>query len=322
MKPDANVVVKGITMEGLTFLGMAKRVLEEEKKPLSVDEIWTLAKSKGHDQLLRGQGKTPWATLAALLHVNVRDRKDTVFATVGTRPKRFYLKGQLSKSDLQSLETGLIETQSITKNLDYLEKDLHPFLAYYANLYLKASTKTIHHSRSAKREFAEWLHPDMVGFYFPVEDWEAEILEFGSSIGNVALKMFSFELKRELTFDNLRESFFQTVSNSTWANERYLVAAEVFSDEDFRAELGRLSISFGIGVIQLNLEDPNSSEILFPARTRENLDWEAMNKLTDVNPDFKDFLRRVSIDIKSKEIRTEKYDKVLNLDDLVKTIGR
>jgi hypothetical protein len=63
-------------MEGLTFLGLAKRVLEEEKKPLSVDEIWTLAKSKGHDQLLRGQGKTPWATLGAQLHVNVRDRRD------------------------------------------------------------------------------------------------------------------------------------------------------------------------------------------------------------------------------------------------------
>jgi hypothetical protein len=30
----------------------------------------------------------------------------------------------------------------------------------------------------------------------------------------------------------------------------------------------------------------------------------------------------VSIDIKSKEIRTEKYDKVLDLDDLVKTIRR
>jgi hypothetical protein len=161
-------------MEGLTFLGLAKRVLEEEKKPLSVDEIWTLAKSKGHDQLLRGQGKTPWATLGAQLHVNVRDRRDTAFATVGTRPKRFYLKGQMSDSDLQSLESGQIEPQAITKNMDYLEKDLHPFLAYYASFYLKAYTKTIQHSRSNKREFGEWIRPDMVGLYFPVEDWTKE----------------------------------------------------------------------------------------------------------------------------------------------------
>ncbi|MGD0815189.1 MAG: HTH domain-containing protein [Verrucomicrobiota bacterium] len=307
-------------MEGLTFLELAKRVLEEEKKPLSVDEVWKLAKSKGLDQLLRGQGKTPWATLGALLHVNVRDRKDTVFATVGARPKRFYLKGELGKSQLQSLESGQIEPQTITKSLDYFEKDLHPFLAYYANLYLKAYTKTIHHSRSDKRQFGEWIHPDMVGCCFP--DWEREVIEFGSRIGNVAIKMFSFELKKELTFDNLRESFFQTVSNSTWAHEGYLVAAEVLSDEDFRAELQRLSISFGIGIIQLSLDDPNSSEILFPARTRENLDLESINKLTAMNPDFKEFLSRIYNDISTKEIREEKYDKVLDRDALVKSIRR
>jgi hypothetical protein len=309
-------------MEGLTFLGLAKRVLEEEKKPLSVDEIWALAKSKGHDQLLRGQGKTPWATLGAQLHVNVRDREDTAFATVGTRPKRFYLRGRFTESELQSLESGQTEPQSITKNLDYLEKDLHPFLAYYASFYLKACTKTIQHSRSDKRGFGGWIHPDMVGCYFPIEDWKQEVIDFGSIIGSVAIKMFSFELKKELTFDNLRESFFQTVSNSTWAHEGYLVAAEISSDEEFRAELRRLSISFGIGVIQLNLDDPDSSEIMFPARTRENLDWDAMNKLTTKNPDFKEFLTRVRNDISSKEIRKEKYDRVLDKDDLLKTIRR
>jgi hypothetical protein len=80
----------------------------------------------------------------------------------------------MSDSDLQSLESGQIEPQAITKNMDYLEKDLHPFLAYYASFYLKAYTKTIQHSRSNKREFGEWIRPDMVGLYFPVEDWTKE----------------------------------------------------------------------------------------------------------------------------------------------------
>jgi hypothetical protein len=309
-------------MEGLTFLGLAKQVLEEEKKPLSVDEIWTLAKSKGHDQLLRGQGKTPWATLGAQLHVNVRDRKDTAFATVGTRPKRFYLKGQLSKSELQSLEFGQIEPQTITKNLDYLEEDLHPFLAYYADLYLKAYTKTIHHQRSTKGVFGEWTHPDMVGCNFPGKDWREEVVKFGHIIGNVAIKLLSFELKRELNFGNLRESFFQTVSNSSWAHEGYLVAAKISHDEEFPAELRRLSVSFRIGVIQLKLDDPDSSEILFPARPWENLDWDAMDKLAAENPDFREFLQRVGNDIKTTEIRKEEYDKVLDRDELVKTIRR
>jgi hypothetical protein len=133
--------------------------------------------------------------------------------------------------------------------------------------------------------------------------------------------LFSFELKKEITFVNLRESFFQTVSNSSWANEGYLVAAEISSDEEFRAELRRLSISFGVGVIQLNLDDPDSSAILFPARTRENLDWNAMNKLT-MNSDFQEFLRRVRVDISSKEIRKEKYDRVFDPEYSAKTIRR
>jgi hypothetical protein len=33
-------------------------------------------------------------------------------------------------------------------------------------------------------------------------------------------------MKKELNFSNLRESYFQAVSNSSWANEGYLVTAE------------------------------------------------------------------------------------------------
>ncbi len=138
---------------------------------------------------------------------------------------------------------------------------------------------------------------------------------------SVAIKLFSFELKRDLTFANLRESFFQTVSNSSWANEGYLVAAEISGDEEFRTELRRLSTSFGIGVIHLHIDDPDASEILFPARTRENLDWDAINKLT-INADFREFLRRVRIDISSNEIRKEKYERVLEREALIKSIRR
>lgn len=308
-------------MATLTFLELAKRVLEEEKKPLSADEIWTATKTKGYDRLVGSEGKTPWATLAAQLYVNVRDRKDSPFAIVGARPKRFFLRGQVGEAELQALEAGAIESQVVTKQPEYLEKDLHPFLAYYASYYLKAYTKTIQHSRSEKKEFGEWIHPDMVGCYFPVEDWKPEVVEFGSSIGSIAIKLFSFELKRELTFATLRESFFQTVSNSSWAHEGYLVAAEISSEDEFRTELRRLSTSFGIGVIHLSLQDPDSAEILFPARAREILDWDAINKLT-MNADFREFLRRVRIDISSKEIRKEKYDKVHDPQELLKMIRR
>jgi hypothetical protein len=69
-----------------------------------------------------------------------------------------------------------------------------------------------------------------------------------------------------------------------------------------------------MGVIKINIEEPDSSYILFPSRTRENLDWDTINKLT-MNPDFKDFLKRIKNDIASKEIRREKYNKVCNQEE-------
>lgn len=70
----------------------------------------------------------------------------------------------------------------------------------------------------------------MVGVYFPVEDWESEVIDISKEIGSIGIKLFSYEIKRELNFNNLRESYFQAVSNSSWANEGYLVAAEVETD--------------------------------------------------------------------------------------------
>jgi hypothetical protein len=46
-----------------------------------------------------------------------------------------------------------------------------------------------------------------------------------------------------------------------------------------------------------------------------------MNKLT-MNSDFQEFLRRVRVDISSKEIRKEKYDRVFDPEYSAKTIRR
>lgn len=45
------------------------------------------------------------------------------------------------------------------------------------------------------------------------------------------------------------------------------------------------------------------------------------NKLT-FNPDFRDLLKRIKIDIQSREIRREMYDSVLPKDELVKSLTR
>lgn len=298
----------------MTFLELAELILKEEAKPLTSNDIWNIAVKKGYDKRLNSQGKTPWATLGALIYVNCKDNPKTIFAKTETRPKKFYLKSMANKIDLT--DTSLLDDTNLAKKkkYEYLEKDLHKVLTFFAYYYLHCYTKTINHSASNKKEFGEWVHPDMVGCQFFMEDWKTEVNDFSTALGVRAINLFSFEIKRELSFANLRESFFQCVSNSSWANESYLVAARISENEDFNDELTRLSTSFGIGVIELNIEDPHSSEIIIPSKYKKNLDFETINKLA-MNNDFKEFIETVKIDLTSKKIHKKEYDTVVDFEN-------
>jgi hypothetical protein len=305
----------------LTFLELAQKILLEEERPLSYTEMWNVAVQKGHDKLVESTGKTPWDSLGALLYVDVRDNPNSIFMTIGERPKRFILKKQYD-----SLKDGFSEfidkPEIVVQKYTYQEKDLHPLMVYYGSLYMKAYLKTIRHNLSGKKSYGEWVHPDIVGCYFPFADWDSEVVEVSSLLGNSAIKLYSFELKKVLSFSNLRESFFQAVSNSSWANEAYLVAAEIEKDDEFMNELRRLSAAFGVGIIQLNTEDPDACEILLPPRNNEVVDWDTVNKLASMNPDFKEFLKRIKIDMNSREVRKEMYDKVVDREKLISTFSK
>lgn len=303
----------------MTFLELSERVLQETNKPLNPEEIWEIAIQKGYDKLVGSKGKTPFATISAILGVNIRDKSDSPFLVTDTRPRKFYLKS-FSSASLTDLQNEPKPTKT-EKKIDFLEKDLHSFLAYYAFYYLKCYTKTLNHSKSKKEEFGEWVHPDMTGCRFQLHEQKKETAEFSRAIGNTQVKIYSFEIKRELTFSNLRAAFFQSVSNSSWANEGYLVAAEILNDDDFRKALKRLSGSFGIGIIRLDIADPDATEIIYPAKYKETLDWDTIDTLT-MNSDFKDFLQRVKKDIESHEIYKEKYDKIYDKEKLTETIKK
>ncbi len=308
-------------MPKMTFLGLAEKILREQNKPLSPSEMWNIAVSKGYDTQLDSQGKTPAATLYSAIFTNARTDPETKFVKLGQRPARYFLK-QLVDEKGKGIEKSISTADdSVPTVYAYDESDLHPFLAYYARLYFKAYTKTIRHSTSSKKSFGEWVHPDVIGVYYAVEDWTAEVLDLSAATGNPAVKLYSFEIKKGLSFSNLREAFFQAVSNSSWAHEGYLVAAEISTDEDFLTELRRLAAAFGIGVIRVALEDPDSSEVLVPAREREALDWDALNKLT-MNNDVTELLTRIKNDLQTKEVIREKYDAVYTAEELVKRIKK
>ncbi len=320
-------------MAKYTFLTMAEEVLLRQEKPLSSQEIWDLAVAQGLDKKLGSQGLTPWQSLNARLLVDFRDNPATPFDRKSVKPAKYALKDKARSqatvtNTYRSLETSVEyeepEAGSSTQNIapekaakyPYKERDLHPFAVRFARYELKGVySKTIFHEFSSKKNYTEWLHPDIVGFWFPFDDYNKELLNLSGN-GLAIARFFSFELKRELHFGNLRESFFQAVSNSSWAHEGYLVAPNIDDSEDLHEELSRLSGSFGIGVIELNLEDPQQSSVLLPAKAKESIDWNGMNKLAKENPDFRKFLTSVRIDISNAVVHTSEYDQVPTLETL------
>ncbi len=304
-----------------TFFDLIIDVFTIVKTPLSPDEIWEKAIELGFDKKLGSLGKTPSATVGARLYVDVKENgENSRFIQVSKRPSRFLLRSlSLNKKEIE-FEIERIEKKEVTEEKNYKEsnfneRDLHPLLVKYVkeNSHFHCYAKTIYQENSVRKVKGanEWLHPDLVGVYFPFGDYSPETTKLQKSMNVNSIKLFSFEMKKHLDYANLRQYFFQAVSNSSWANEGYLVCLKINNDSDFRNELQRLSNAFGIGIIKLNAQDINDSEIVCQARYNENIDWDTLNRLAEDSPDFKRFISDLTEDIALGKVKSN-YDKVIS----------
>ncbi len=300
--------------EPLTFIKLAEKVLDETKRPLGYYEIWEEAQKTGLSKRVKTKGKTPWNSIGARIYVDVRDNPNSIFYQISKHPIKFFLKKYANT--LEAVQEKPIEKK---QKSTYSERDLHPLVAafVYANQHFKARIKTIFHetSSNSKRGFNEWLHPDLVGVYLPFGDYDEVTLRLQKSLSMSSVKIFSFELKKELTFSNLRQYYFQAVSNSSWAHEGYLVVGNLAEDSELIDELRRLNNAFGIGLIKLNFESLDESEILFQSKVRQELDWDTVNRLIEENPHFEQFMVDVEEDLQVRKIKGA-YDNVLKEEDL------
>lgn len=309
----------------LTFIKLAELTLQSAKIPLSSAEIWNEAEQLGYAKDLKSSGKTPQNTIGAQLYVDVRDNPATIFIQVSKRPSKFGLKSLKYSSTKKSDTAEGIEIKStVSSKTKIAERDLHPMLVKfaYSNQHFKSHLKTILHENSskAKKGFNKWLHPDIVGAYFPFKDYEKNTLFLQKHLLINSIKLFSFELKISLSISNLREYYFQAVSNSSWANEGYLVILEIQEDESLFDEIRRLNNSFGIGLIKLNPNDIYSSQILFPSRIASKIDWDTIDRLAAENPIFSQFIKDISDDIRVEQVKSI-YDTVLSDDEFEKYIS-
>jgi len=295
------------------FYDLCIDALKGSSKPLSADDIWQKAKDLKLDEKIGTIGKTPEATIAAKLYTDIKDNGDkSVFQQISKRPAKFCLRAESSKIE----ENEIYEEEH--KKLKFNERDLHQLLANYLDSapHFKCKVKTIHHEISKKKTQGanEWLHPDLVGVYFPFDDYSSETRVLQEIFKVNSVRLFAFEMKTNINFTNLRSYFFQAVSNSSWANEGYLACSDISSDSDFLNELQRLSNSFGIGVIKLSPQNIEDSEILFPAKFKAHLDWDTVNRLAEDNNDFKEFMEDLKDDVVSGKIKGN-YDKILKEDE-------
>jgi hypothetical protein len=237
------------------------------------------------------QGKTPKSTISALLGSFIRDNDSRVKRVKGKGAIYLYY---LSKYEPTiNFEKFPILTDATTQENKlpletYKERDLHKLLSSYLknqNIY----SKTIFHEKStnSKDGHQKWIHPDMVGIEFLHLTSKANQALMKVTNNLDTFKISSYEIKREINTDyELKKSYFQAVSNSSWANYGYLVAFDISSS--LNTEIERLNQSFGIGVIELK-PNPYESKIIYPSRYKE-LDFKTIDKLCKINSSFEDFI--------------------------------
>ncbi|EMG88106.1 hypothetical protein HMPREF1396_00215 [Helicobacter pylori GAM114Ai] len=264
--------------------------------PIKVTEIYDKAKElfeKGEiANMFDYRGNTPDRSVSTFIYTALNKGEELPFLKAQEKPVLIALK-DMAKEPVLNMEKISAPSVKIMH-----ERDLRPFLTYMAfhNENLKCYTKTIFHEESVKspKGMDRWLYPDMVGVRFLHAELSNEnLIAFSKKFDTLPVKLVSFELKKEISVNNCRECYFQAISNSSWANEGYLVGRHIDTrNPQLMDLLKRLHASFGIGVIDLRT-DEDKSAILLNAKYKEKIDYTVAQELSDKNPKFSGFLKSV-----------------------------
>ncbi len=285
-----------------TLLDLIIDVLKNSNAPLLQGEIVELLKKHPHINQCGEWSRVtvPSSAVARCLTNNI-NKTSSVIGAEGEKAsfRRYYYQG-----------TGQ-SSQKIFKEID-----LHPILVKYARAKFGVYCKTIQATKIIQRndKTRVWANPDIVGIEPILLSWNGFFQRELEKLGMFSTKVlafYSFELKLDLQPDNLTESYFQTVSNSNWANYSYLVVRDFTQTASFLEQIERLNAGYGVGLIKLNENEPLKSEIIIPARFKENLDIHFMNFLSDNNIDFNSFLQECMSIVSHKKIDENNFDALI-----------
>lgn len=300
-------------------------VLEIIKEPIKVTEIYHKAKELFEEgkieKMFDYEGNTPDQSVSASIYTALNKGEDLPFLKAQEKPVLIALKSA-AKEPVLNTEKPSTPNAKIAHNKIAHERDLHPFLTYMAihSENLKCYTKTIFHEGSLKspKGIDRWLYPDMVGVRFLHAEWSNEnLIAFSKKFDTLPIKLVSFELKKEISVHNCRECYFQAISNSSWANEGYLVGRHIDTHNPQLMDLlKRLHASFGIGVIDLRT-DEDKSAILLNAKYKEKIDYTVASELSEKNEEFSGFLKSVvDYDPNHQHRYKDEFDEIKKKEEL------
>lgn len=218
------------------------------------------------------------------------------------RPRKYYYS---EKTDAQEIK----DAEKISKANGQPEHDSYPKLCEYLNNELNIYPKRIDERKSSNSKGSngnKWLHPDIVGLRNLSDGWDVDVISCAGKHAFNKTSLWSFEVKIKINLSNVREYFFQTVSNSSWANFSYLVAQTI--DEKAMDELRILCSGHNIGLIQLDCENPSESQILIPASEKKELDWDMIDRIAKENPDFKEFINLITEFYQTGKLKERDWD--------------
>jgi uncharacterized protein len=213
--------------------------------------------------------------------------------TTEGRPRRYYWTEKNAGEEVaaaEHVEVGALSARVggtipfVPRQLS--EHDLYAILSAYLDAEHGVVSVRIDEKRSSNRAGGganEWLHPDLVGMEDLSCDWTRELRDCARELAARRARLWSFEVKLLINRSNVRKSYFQAVSNSSWAHFGYLVAEKIEGDGTMK-ELNMLAAAHGIGVIQLDNYAPTESQVMI---------WDMCNRLAEENADFVTYIERV-----------------------------
>ena len=269
------------------------QVLEEKKVPMKPKAVYkAIVLNNSFD--FEGV-KSPIASVAEQLRNFITEEDPEVgrVKMIGGN-NAYFLTRFRDQIGFSNFDTSTESEAAQKEAIIYTEQDLHLLLSTYLSLKGVLAKTLIGDSLIASPDpDQKWIHGNVVGVKFlnPGSKGGRLLLKAAQPTGAMALS--SYTVRREVHRESeLRQAYFQALSNSSWANYPYLVVLEL--NEELHEETERLHQAFGVGVIELRnflKGAPYRNTELFPARFRD-LDYRSIDKLCKINLTFNNFIER------------------------------